>query len=215
LGFQKWLRSHSAPADEWVSLVGHDLVYEGNGGGHRVWRFTDGDAVGIFFFSTEPDLPQTRNFAQFLSEYERLTDTVGARLVECSVLNVHGLPMLRTIVKVPQEPHGMSYLGSFTLPFVRFSYVVKVQCEEWGMTGVREAFLLAEGLKAKTVTIDHESETPVAGRWDPDSADFDERFPQHPLSRLRRHLQEIPRCLRLDDRLLAHERFELPHPEAT
>lgn len=102
--------------------------------------------------------------------------------------------MLRMIVRVPQQPHGMTYVGSFILPFARFSYVVKIQCEERGMTGVREAVLFAEALEAKTVTFDPESEIPIAGPLNPDSADFDDRFPQHPLSRLRRHLQEIPRC---------------------
>jgi hypothetical protein len=211
LSFWKWLSSRPTPSAEWVSLVGEDLSYEGDSGGHRVWRFTDGDAVGIFFFSVKPDLPQSHEMARFLSEYEERINTGGALLVECSVLGVRGLPMLRTIVKVPQKPHGMTYLGAFTLPFARLSYVIKTQCEETVITGTREAVLLMDGLRAKTVTIDPESANPIMGSWNPDSAEFDERFPKHPISRLRRHLQEITRCLRLDDRLLAHERFELPN----
>jgi hypothetical protein len=199
----------------WVSLMCDDLSYEGDGGGHPVWRFADGDAVGIFFFSVKPDLPQTPEMTRFVSEFEGRVQAGGARPVECNVLEVGGLPMVRTIVTVPQQPHGMTYVGSFTLPFAVFSYVVKVQCEERGTTGVREAVLLSEGLQAKTVTIDAESEILISGGWNPDSADFDEGFPQHPLSRLRRHLQEIPRCLRLDDRLFAQERFELPDPAVT
>ena len=202
----------SAPNARWVSLMGGDLSYEGDGIGHPVWRFSDGDAVGIFFFSIKPDLPHTHEMTRFVSEFEERVHASGARPVECSVLEVRGLPMVRAIVKVPQKPHGMAYLGSFTLPFARFSYVIKAQCEERGITGVREAVLFAEGFEAKTVTIEPESANPITGDWKPDSAEFDERFPQHPLSRLRRHLQEIPRCLRLDDRLLAQARFELPKP---
>ena len=198
--------------NRWVSLVGDDLSYEGDGSGHPVWRFTDGDAAGVFFFSIKPDLPRTNEMTRFISELEERAHAGGALPIECSVLEVCGLPMVRTIAKVPQQPHGITYLGSFTLPFARFSYVVKIQCEERGITGVREAVLLSEALAAGTVTIDPESENPIAGLWNPDSADFDERFPQHPLSRLRRHLQEIPRCLRLDDRLLVQERFRLPDP---
>lgn len=179
-----------------------------------MWRFADGDAVGIFFFRAKPDLPQTREMDRFISEYGGRAQAGGARLVECSIMELRGLPMLRTIAKVPQKPHGMTYLGSFTLPFAHSSYVITVQCEERGMTGGREAVLLAEGLRSKSVTIDPESETPIAGYWNPDSAEFDERFPQHPISRLRKHLQEIPGCLRLDDCLLALEKFDLPDPAA-
>lgn len=212
LNFQNWFRSRSTPTADWVSLCGDDLSYEGDRSGHRVWRFTDGDAVGIFLFTAKPDLPQTREIDRFISEYGGRVQAGGARLVECSIVELRGLPMLRTIVKVPQKPHGMTYLGSLTLPFTRSSYVVKVQCEERGMTGLREAVLLAEGLRSNSVAISPESETPIAGQWSPDSAEFDERFPQHPISRLRKHLQEIPGCLRLDDRLLVQERFGLPDP---
>lgn len=215
MSFWKWLSSRWTPSAEWVSLAGENLSYEGDGGGHRVWRFTDGDTVGIFFFNLKPDLPQSREMAQFLSEYEVRINTGGALLVECSVSGVRGFQVLRTIVKVPQKPHGMTYLGAFTLPFTRFSYVIKAQCEESGITGAREAALFIDGYRAGTVTIDPESANPITGSWNPDSAEFDERFPQHPISRLRRHLEEIPRCLRLDDRLLAHERFELPNTATT
>jgi hypothetical protein len=214
LSFRNWLRSRSTPTADWVSLGGDDLSYEGDGSGHRVWRFADGDAVGIFLFNAKPDLPQTREMDRFISEYGERVQASGARLVECSILELRGLPMLRTIVKVPQKPHGMTYLGSLTLPFAYSSYVVKVQCEERGMTGLREAVLLDEALRSNSVTIDPESETPIAGHWNPDSAEFDERFPQHPISGLRKHLQEIPGYLCLDDRLLAQEEFDLPDPAA-
>lgn len=214
LSFQNWFRSGSTPTADWVSLGGDALSYEGDSSGHRVWRFADGDAVGIFLFRAKPDLPQTRKMDRFISEYGGRVRAGGAGLVECSTLEIRGLPMLRTIVKVPQAPHGMTYLGSLTLPFARSSYVVKIQCEERGVTGLREAVLLAEGLRSNSVTICPESETPITGQWNPDSAEFDERFPQHPISRLRKHLQEIPRCLRLDDRLLAQEKLDLPDPAA-
>ena len=105
----------AAPNARWASLMGGDLSYEGEGGGHPLWRFSDGDAVGIFFFSVKPDLPQTHEMTRYVSEFERRVQAGGARPVECSVLEVRGLPMVRTIVKVPQQPHGKTYLGSFTL----------------------------------------------------------------------------------------------------
>jgi hypothetical protein len=39
---------------------------------------------------------------------------------------------------------GVTYLGSLTIPFRDFSFVIKVQCWEEGITGLREALLFDE-----------------------------------------------------------------------
>jgi hypothetical protein len=42
----------------------------------------------------------------------------------------------------------MTYVGSLTIPFLDFSFVIKVQCEEKGATGIREAVLLDRRLES-------------------------------------------------------------------
>ncbi len=203
-----------APQRDWVSLVDGELVYERDAGPAHVWCFPDGDRIGVYFFDLEPDLPRLSDLAPFVARLREQAAGSGARPVECELARIAGIPAVRQIVKIPQQPSGMTYVGSFTIPFAKFSYVIKIQCEERGMTGLREAALLSEAIAADEVTIDPESPHPIQGAWDPDSERYDERFPAHPLSRLRRHLRSAPSACRIHDALLAHPRFPLPEASA-
>ena len=121
--------------------------------------------------------------------------------------NRQGCKLVWSIVKIPQEPTGMTYVGGITIPFRDFSYGVKIQCEEGPMTGTREAMLMAEALADGSVEF---VENKITGEWNPDNARFDERFPDHPLSRLRRHLSSIEATLNVDDRTSNEPGFALP-----
>ena len=115
-----------------------------------------------------------------------------------------GCVTLRQIIKVPQQPHGMVYAGSLILPFRDFSLMVKVQCHEWGTTGIREAVILDEAWADGRVGSDTD---PLYGwardPYDPtlkngyytlsEAPEYDSRFPTHPLTQLRSvlaHLQQ-------------------------
>ena len=198
------------PRHDWIDLVGNDLVFERDVGKVRVWRFSDGDAAGVYFFNLQPDLPKTSDFGDFLSRMRAAVTASGAALVDCTIVTLDHIPAIRQITKVPQQPTGMTYLGAFTLAFAEFSYVLKVQCEERGVTGAREAVLLDEALHNRTVTLNPASPAPIQGGWDPDSEGFDERFPNHPLPRLRSHLRQLESCVHIDKRALQHDPFPLP-----
>jgi hypothetical protein len=212
--FKRFTFQRERPRADWVSLVGDDLSSEAGAEEPRIWRFRDGDGVGVYFFDLDPDLPQSREMAPFLAMTKARVSAAGAALVECVIADLGDFQVVRQIVKVPQKPSGMTYLGSITLPFAKFSYVIKVQCQERGMSGVREAVLLSEMLQNGSVRIDRDSVEPIKGRWQPDSAEFDSRFPDHPLSRLRTHLQHLVSAVRIDGALLEHARFDLPTSES-
>jgi hypothetical protein len=196
-----------APQRDWISIVGDEVVFERDTGANRVWRFADGDAVGVYFFDVEPDLPKSRDLASFVSQMRDQAAASHASLLECDIVRIGQLPAVRQIAKVPQRPSGMTYLGAFTLPFAKFSYVLKVQCEEHGVTGIREAVLLDHKLKNKLASIDPVAAA-MATRSDADSEEYDVQFPNHPLSRLRRHLRYIPTSCRLHVDLLKHPGFQ-------
>jgi len=112
------------------------------------------------------------------------------------------------ILKVPRQPHGMDYVGSLTIPFAEFSFVIKMQCEERGITGMREAALFLLTQKEGTVTL-----TPggtLVGDWNTDDERHDASFPDHPVSRLRRNFSHIIHTLRIDEATQGRPRFELP-----
>jgi hypothetical protein len=211
LGFlDRLVFSRTSPRPDWITLVSDEILFERDIGDLRVWRFSDGDAVGIYFFNLVPDLPKSKDLASFVAKTRDRVVLSGAALVECSVVTLGDTRGIRQVIKLPQNPTGMTFLGSFTLPFEKFSYVIKVQCEEHGVTGIREAVLLDEALQNGTVEINVESSNPIKGEWDPDSEKFDGRFPTHPLSRLRRHLAQIESCVSIDKALRRHLGFRLP-----
>jgi hypothetical protein len=151
--------------------------------GVRVWHSPEGDGIALHYFALPPDLPSRSTSREFEAAYRDLAEAAGASLVESAI---------RTI-------------GDFR--FVRA--IVKVQCEEVGTTGVREAMLMAEALSDGSVQFD-ESEMKISGDWNPDNPRFDERFPEHPLSRLRALLASITATLNVDDRLSTKPLFALP-----
>ena len=53
---------------------------------------------------------------------------------------------IKTIFKFPQDPTGMTYLGSYTIPFKKYSYVIKIQAPELGVTGMRDSIIAAKFL---------------------------------------------------------------------
>src|SRR5438876_932350 len=74
-----------------------------------------------------------RDVAAIRKAYRTQVDRAGGALVEVDVDNVATIQALRTIFKFPQQPHGMSYVGSWTLPRRSFSFAVKISAAEHGV----------------------------------------------------------------------------------
>jgi hypothetical protein len=130
-------------------------------------------------------------------------------MIEVEVLSLDGCDVMRTILKQPQRPRGNTYVGSLTLAVRDFAYEIKVQCEERGTTGIREAVVGDAWMKARgkvdpkdllrgwnsdpyDPTFKAQVQRNVA-----DSSDYDAQFPAHPLSRLRRVLDQMQGSLRI------------------
>src|SRR5262249_15378459 len=131
--------------------TGYESGGEPRPGQVRVWFTPDGDGLGLYLCPVPPDLPPARAVEELRAFYARSLEASGGRLVETAVLTVGGCAAVRVVFKAPQQPSGMTYVGSVTVPFRDFSFVVKVQCEERGTTGLREAVLLDRRLRAGDV----------------------------------------------------------------
>jgi hypothetical protein len=133
-----------------------------------------------------------------LNHDERNVCNESVKLTLFDFLAVDGVPAILTIIKVLQPPHGAIYIGSWTFPFAEFSYVLKLQCEERGITGVRETALLVKAI--------NEGKQPD----DPDDERYDKLFPDHPLSRLRREMAALQPTIRPDAKIKSAAPFPLP-----
>ena len=195
-----------SPEAEWVTVDGHQARFERIVDGVRIWRFPDGDALGVYFIPKVPDLPQAGSPEEFVARYTELVSSASSRLVEGELVDLRGFRALRAIVKVPQAPTGMTYVGSVTIPFSMCSYVLVVQCEERGTTGIRETILVRESFRDGGTPEDaeevvaHSADAPV----------HDARFPDHPVTRARKHLAFVASAVRIDDRLRSVKSFGLP-----
>lgn len=192
-----------------VSFDASRYDFQGEKAGSRVWHLPEGGGVGLYFFPSPPDLPVVGSVAELREMYVRRM-AEGTEVVDCRVLPLDGVPGIWLIIKGRNaETDGMFYLGSLTIPFRDLSYVIKIQCFETGITGMRETLLMDEALEKGTGRMDDGGFVAVGG-WAFDDEKFDEKFPQHPLSTARRELRHIAATLRVDPAVKKAARFKLP-----
>jgi hypothetical protein len=186
--------------------------FQGDRDGARVWFLPEGGGVGLYLFPRSPDLPaRAASIGQLRDFY---TAQMGGKLqvVECRVLPLDGVRSIWLIAKgLDEKPRGAVYLSSLTIPFRDFSFVIKIQCHEQGTTGMREALLIAEALQKGTGRV--EGDKFVPNGWSFDDEQFDDRLPQHPLSRVRRELRHIASSIRIEPKIRDAARFELPQDD--
>lgn len=181
----------------------------------KLWTQPESDpdsGLTVHFFEQLPDIPPLDSIAALRDHYRRVALANQAGLVEVEPWSANGCKGVRTILKLAQAPQGTTYVGSITVPLAAASFVVKVGCAEGGMTGTREAFTASTLIKAGKLAIDADSKNLIGWASDPydssrrdplmrnlsEDEAYDEKFPQHPLSRLRRYLSRIAPSIRLD-----------------
>ena len=175
----------------------------------QFWLTPAGDVVSVHFFNQPPDLPANAKTIQDLqSRYSAMLASSPAKLVQVALTNAADCRAVCLIIKIPQQPSGLTYVGSITIPFIDYSYVLKVQCPEHGPTGLREAALLDQALDQGTATLDDSGR--ITGTWNPDDEKHDHNFPDHPLSRARRVLNQIANSCVMDAEAKNRDQFPLP-----
>jgi hypothetical protein len=174
-----------------------------------VWHDAEGDGIGLFQFDLPPDIPAPLEDEASLHV---LWPVGGSEALLRTVVELDEVLVVKSIVKQRQSPSGMMYIGSYLVPREAFSYVLKIQCTERGQTGIREAEIGKRALLSGQVA--PSSDGSIIG-WaiNPDrivaepsmavniaeDESLDAEFPDHPLSRVRRKLQQIEPTIRIAD----------------
>lgn len=185
----------------------------------KAWRRETGDVLSAHFFDLAPDISAPlEDLDGIRAMYREMLTASGAALVSADVLDAAGVSAVQLVCKAPQKPSGMTYIGSLTLPFAAFSFVLKVQSFEVGMTGLRDTIVFARsGIAIEGGTAPGWAQDP----YDPsyrapllrnlaDDERWDEQFPDHPLSRARKIIRHLVETARLDERVLQAPRFTGP-----
>jgi hypothetical protein len=179
------IRSVSIPDFGWPKVREEEAII--------MWGNPERTAVvSINYFDLVPNIPTVRDVNVIRSFYRNLINEANGGLLAAELFKQQGFDVVKTIFKIPQQPRGMAYIGSLTLPFSTCSFVLKVHAVEAGMTGLREAMVADKLLRAGNFDMDN---------WDSDPYDkdlktgvlmnlaevenYDMDFPDHPLSRVR------------------------------
>ena len=189
---------------------------------HRFWvNRAFQEMLSLEYFPSRPDIPF--NISQIDSLRDSMATVIqpkGGEVVELDVETIANLEALRRILKFPlnQDGRGRAYLASFTFPFESFSFVVKVQCPEIGTTGIRESVIVTKLMRDGKLDLGQPQ--PGGGPIPPeamrlinttaDSPEYDQMFPNHPLSRARAHLKQIRESLAFEDTIYDAPPFRIP-----
>lgn len=174
-------------------------------------------ALSVNFFPMKPDIPTVKDINTIRKFFRNNIVKQNGGLIYVDFLKVADLVAVKTIFKIPQDPSGMTYLASCTIPFYKYSYVVKIQAPELGITGFREMAIADRMRKEKKVSQIDEG-------WSSDPYDatfkdgnrmnvaedekYDSQFPNHPLTRARKFINEIIPKIEFADEVYKVKEFQ-------
>jgi len=190
----------------------------------RRWQDDAGDALSLHFFARPPDLAASLGRLDAIrAGYRASIAEAGGGIVEIEGGRLDGVPALRTILKFRQTPTGISYVGGWTIPRADCSFAVVVTCGERGMTGLRDTAVSVK------LQLPRNPDDPFRDWFrDPydasvrsgalrnrsDDPEWDDDFPDHPLSRVRASLRSIEGSIAIADDVRRSAPFVGPAPNA-
>ena len=181
----------------------------------RQWMNTEQTmALSINYFDQKPDIPSVKNIDIVRNYYREQISKVQGGLIQVDVVEIQSRKAIKTIFKMPQQPTGVVYLASLTIPFKNCSYVIKLQAPEIGFTGMRESVIQDKLMNNGQLTFGADG----FGGWAYDPYDsnyktgtrmnkseesiYDPEFKSHPLSQARKLMSEIEKNTILSSELL-------------
>jgi hypothetical protein len=175
------------------------------------WRDDAGDLLTLTWTKTTQTADEFSDPAALQARCRRIAQARGAGLVDVAlVTGAQGDGYMFVDKKL--VPPALQFLGMLVLPATTGSWVWAVMCGERNPTGSREAAVTQELFKAGRLTTESFEKSWAQDPYDPDyrgvdrstlrymsdAEEYDERFPKHPLSKVRRELKKLLE-LELDD----------------
>lgn len=195
-----------------VLLTMQEWSEEVHRGDLRLWRGPHGSVLSL----AVPDefaLPELSEESALRQWCRDLAESRAAGLIEVRRVGTPLGAAARLIYKRFEKP-AYIFTGMLLIPRPEASQVWTVVAGECGTTGVREAVVTRELLNAGKLTIQDYERSWAQDPYDPsyrgvdrsvlrfvsDDECYDECFPEHPLSRVRRVLSILPGSVQLQSR---------------
>lgn len=166
------------------------------------------DAVRIQLLSPCQWSFEPRDTQTAYAYWKHQSELMDGALIEMESLEIQGIPALRGLFKyrapIPNSL-AMYYVGIIWIPFEKCTYQINYEAIETGATGIREATVVAilpdnqlpdtqpepEMLDSIEALFDKLRRSNIV-RLPSDEQQYDEMFPEHPLSRVRTLLNAFP-----------------------
>jgi hypothetical protein len=160
-------------------------------------------ALHLNFFEKKPDLPSLKNIDVVRDFYRQQVAQNNGGLIQVDFSELENCRAVQTLFKIPQEPSGVVYLASLTIPFHSCSYVIKIQAPGIGITGIRESSIANQLLQEGKITsgengYENWSEDPYDSDFDKgtlmnksENRIYDADFQKHPLTQARKLIERI------------------------
>lgn len=190
---------------------------------HQRWRVSANAAVMVQFFDIAPTSPfDTTMCAEAEASYEDESRENGGVMLSLTVEELAGTAALRGLFKYRLPgPHalGLYYVGILLFQFADFSFRINTESWEQGTSGLREAAVAAMNPAAmlrsdqEPIKISSTKELFAALHASPlrptaaDSEEYDQLFPEHPLSQVRELQRHFIATLQLDDAIRAGQPY--------
>jgi len=182
------------------------LTLQGDQQNTRTWFTASGDRVTLCALPRQPGYRAVAGDLDAIRAKTRdQAAQYGGAIVEVELCDIGGVAAIREILKIPQKPTGMGYMGSFSLPLSDRAYLITAACPERGITGMRDTAIFAKLLQSGEIKFEDGAAAPAGWMADPydpsilgpparnraDDEAYDTLFPDHPLSRVRGLLRQI------------------------
>lgn len=172
----------------------------------RVWHDSAGDVLSLSIFDTFRHLPEVSDEIAIQHWSRSFAEAQGAGLIEASVTS----GSIGLIYKRLQRPTYV-FTGMVLMPRQEACLVWTIVATERGTTGLREAVITCELMSAGKLTIQDYERSFAQDPYDvsyrgversnlrfiSDDRCYDEQFPEHPLSKVRRILATLPASVHL------------------
>jgi hypothetical protein len=177
-----------------------------------------GDQVSLTYIGMVPDIPAPLDDLPLLRRKLAEETAESGSIIEAHVVRLGGLPALFQLIKlpIPGQDTGLAFIAAFTVPRAGCSAVLRIQCAEGQMTGIRESTVAAQ-VGFENCFPPHPYAPEVRGQLPynvADEASWDQQFPEHPLTRARAWAHHTLATAQVDPQFAALPPFEPAAPPA-
>ncbi len=178
----------------------------------RAWRGPHGAVLSIAYIESRRWFDEVVQNENEVRQWARdLATGREGGLIEADAVSYATSKAMRLIYKRLQMPSYL-YTGMFIFSAAEDALIWTMVAGECGTTGLREATITSELIKTGKLKVEDYERTWCKDPYDDsfcsvdrsvlrslsDDAFYDSEFPDHPLSRVRRTLSELPDCFRLE-----------------